>query len=161
MSGPQCCQSQYGTDISPSVVANLLTELQTYWPNEQDPSGGNLQSSLWAHEWNKHGTCSGLPQQQYFQQAMQIELSMPTPSAITGNIGGSLNLSDLAAAYGASQCQDGGDCIAGFSCTGQNGQSYLTGITTCWDTNFNQITCPSAVITQDACSDSTVYIQSF
>lgn len=155
-SWPQCCDSTYGNSVDTSVVEALLPELQTYWPNEQDPSGGTLSSSLWAHEWQKHGTCSNLPQKEYFQQAMDIELGMPTPSAITNNIGGSAQLSDLYAAYNANDCSEGGDCLVGFSCS----DSYLSSVTTCWDTNFSQITCPSAVFS-DACTDSQVSIQSF
>jgi ribonuclease T2 len=162
-SWPQCCQSQYGSDIDPQVAAELMTEFQTYWPNEEDPSGGDLSNSLWNHEWGKHGTCSGLDQKTYFSTAMNVELSMPTPDVITQNIGNSCALSDLQAAYGAQQCDEGGDCIAGFNCQSQNGQLYLAGVTTCWDTTFTQITCPAAVLSSQGkqCTDSTVYIQSF
>jgi len=44
---PQCCDSKYGNDIDPNVAQSLLPSFQTYWPNEQDPSGGDLSSSLW------------------------------------------------------------------------------------------------------------------
>jgi ribonuclease I len=165
-SWPQCCQSQYGSDIDPTIAAALLSEFQTYWPNEQDPdpiSGGDLDSALWNHEWGKHGTCSGLDQKTYFTQAMDLEIGMPTPSVISQNIGSSCALSDLQAAYNAQDCQAGGDCIVGFNCASQNGQLYLAGITTCWDPNFTQITCPAAVLGSQGkqCTDATVYIQSF
>ena len=55
-SWPQCCQSTFGTDIDPTIAQALLPEFETYWPNEQDPSGGDLSSSLWAHEWQKVST---------------------------------------------------------------------------------------------------------
>jgi len=158
---PQCCDSTYGSDIDPAVAAALLPLWETYWPNEEDPTGGDLNNSLWNHEWGKHGTCSGLPQKQYFTEAMNIELSMGTTSVITNNIGSSCALADLFSAYGASSCQSGGDCLVGFTCVNQNGQMYLSEVTTCWDTTFAQITCPSAVFTGKQCTDDNVYIQSF
>lgn len=159
---PQCCQSTYGTDIDPTIAQALLPEFQTYWPNEEDPTGGDLSSSLWAHEWQKHGTCSGLPQKTYFQSAMNIELAIGTPSVISNNIGGSCSLAELQAAFNAS-CESGADCMAGFNCDSQNGQLYLAGITTCYDQNLNQIICPNAVLSSQGtqCTDATVYIQSF
>jgi len=162
-SWPQCCQSQYGSDIDPTVAAELLNAFQLYWPNEEDPSGSDLGNSLWNHEWGKHGTCSGMPQKAYFQQAMDLEVGMPTPSVITDNIGSSCALTDLQAAFGAQDCEDVGDCIVGFQCASQNGQLYLSGITTCWDPNFNQITCSAAVLGSQGkqCTDDQVYIQSF
>ena len=162
-SWPQCCPSQYGSDIDPNVAKDLMPEFQRYWPNEQDPSGGDLADSLWNHEWGKHGTCSGMAQKDYFQQAMEIQLGMPTPDAITQNIGSSVSLSDLQSAYQAEDCSEGGDCIVGFNCQSQNGQLYLAGITTCWDPNFTQITCPAAVLSSQGkqCTKDTVYIQSF
>lgn len=160
---PQCCQSKYGSDIDPSVVSALLPELQLYWPNEQDPSGGDLAGSLWGHEWGKHGTCSGLPQRTYLETAMALQLGMPTPPAITNNIGGSVSLSELKAAFNATSCRSGGECMVGFSCTKQNGGLYLNAVTTCFDLHFNQIPCSASVLGSQGhqCTDDKVYILSF
>jgi len=160
---PQCCQSKYGSDIDPSVVADLLPALQLYWPNEQDPSGSKLSSSLWAHEWNKHGTCSGLPQKAYLQEAMTIQLQIPTPSVITNNVGGSCKLKDLQAAYGATDCLSGGDCIVAFNCASDSGKLYLSSVTTCWDQFYKQIRCPASVLSSQGkqCTNDDVYILSF
>lgn len=162
-SWPQCCPSRFGSNIDPNVFNSLESDLQLYWPNEQDPSGGDLQNSLWNHEWGKHGTCSGLDQRTYLTTAMQLLQNLGTPAVIGNNIGNNCQLSDLQAAFGGSGCTVGSDCIVGFNCANQNGQLYLSGVTTCWDKNFNQITCPAAVLGSQGrqCTASTVYIQSF
>ena len=93
---------------------------------------------------------------------MNIELSMGTPSVLSNNIGGSCSLAELQAAFNAT-CESGADCMAGFNCANQNGQMYLSGVTTCYDQSLNQIMCPGAVLSSQGsqCTDSTVYIQSF
>jgi len=197
---PQCCPSVYGSDLDVTVAKELLAAWKIYWPNEQDPSGGDLSNSLWAHEWyaltillagnyriarmslfllvlmlayvpvysiscvrGKHGTCSGLDQKTYFETAMNVEISMPTPSAITDNIGGTVSFSTLQRAFNATGCGSSDDCWTGFTCDSQDSDQYLSGITTCWDPDLNQIICPNAVLQSQGtmCSHSTIYIQSF
>ncbi|PUZ71561.1 hypothetical protein GQ55_2G322800 [Panicum hallii var. hallii] len=56
--GPTCCNN---ADFDMAKISNLTMELQKYWPSLycSSPSlcsGGH--GSLWAHEWEKHGTCS-------------------------------------------------------------------------------------------------------
>jgi len=158
---PQCCDSKYGNDIDPNVAQSLLPSFQTYWPNEQDPSGGDLSSSLRAHEWQKHGTCSGLDQRTYFTEAMSIELAMGTPAAITNNIGGAVELNELMQGFGAYNCQNGGDCIVGLTCQRQNGGQYLASVTTCYSPSFQRITCPASTIKNGGCTEQKIYLQSF
>jgi len=158
---PQCCQSSFGTDLDVSLAKSLLPALQTYWPNEQDPSGSDLSNSLWAHEWTKHGTCSGLDQRTYFTQAMNIEISSPTAAAISNNVGGTAYLSDLKDAYRMNRCSSGSDCWTGLSCSGSGSDQQLTGITTCWDTSFQQIICPAMSISGQQCTSEQINIPSF
>ncbi|RKG58598.1 hypothetical protein D7X30_13390 [Corallococcus sp. AB011P] len=65
------------------------------------------------HEWPKHGSCTGMDTRTYFQSTIDALLSLPgdqgTPAAITDNVGGSVALENLRAAFGQ------GDSVA-FSC---------------------------------------------
>jgi ribonuclease T2 len=45
-----------------------LQDMATYWPNCL--SGGN--DKFWSHEWSKHGTCSGLSQEDFFSTAISL-----------------------------------------------------------------------------------------
>lgn len=154
---PQCCQSTYGSSFSAAVFQKYKYDFSTFWPNEQDPSGSNLGNSLWNHEWGKHGTCSGLSQNDYFTSAFTVSSQMPTADAIVNNIGGSTTTQAILRFYGAT-CTAGNDCVVGLACDNSNN---LSGITTCWNKNLQQIVCPSAVIGQGQCSDGTVGITSF
>jgi|GEM_PF-1383116 len=75
--------------LDPSAIP---TNMATYGP-------AYTQDGLGMHEWSKHGTCSGLDQPTYFQNAIKLLLSLGgdqgTPSPITSNIGGQVSLSDL------------------------------------------------------------------
>jgi len=158
---PQCCQSKFGDTLDVTIAKTLLPAWKTYWPNEQDPSGGDLSSSLWAHEWGKHGTCSGLDQRTYFTEAMTIELGMGTPYALRDNVGGSVSLSDLKSAFKMSGCSSGGDCMAGLSCTGSGSNQQFAGLTTCWSPSFKQIICPAQSLSGQQCTSSQINIPSF
>ncbi|QAT86785.1 ribonuclease [Corallococcus coralloides] len=56
------------------------------------------------HEWPKHGSCTGMDARTYFQSNIDALLSLPgdqgTPAAITDNVGGSVALENLRAAFG-------------------------------------------------------------
>jgi ribonuclease T2 len=159
---PQCCQStRYGFDIDPKVVAQLLPALKVYWPNEQDPSGSDLSSSLWGHEWQKHGTCSGMDQKSYLTEAMSIELSMGTPAVLTQNVGGAAPLTELMAGFKANGCVKGQPCMAGLQCQYSGGQQWLAGVMTCWTKDFQRFPCPAAVIQNGGCTNSKIYIRSY
>jgi ribonuclease I len=109
----------------------------------------------------QHGTCSGLDQRTYLTQAMNIEISSPTPSVISSNVGGSVALSDLRSAFRMSRCGAGSDCWTGLSCSGSGDGQQLTGITTCWSTSFEQIICPAMSLSGQQCSSSQINIPSF
>lgn len=47
-----------------TAVEDLRAQLTEYWPNLLDGKGAE---SLWAHEWEKHGTCSPLKEKEYFE----------------------------------------------------------------------------------------------
>lgn len=52
-----------------SEVESLKSELLSNWPNLLQ---GQEEDSLWAHEWNKHGTCSRLKQFSYFSRTLAL-----------------------------------------------------------------------------------------
>lgn len=161
---PQCCDTGSGADLDPTVITNLLSSLQTYWPSEQNPDPvGDLSNSLWAHEWAKHGTCSGIDQNTYFNAAMTL-IATPefaTPAIVTSNIGGSVNPNDIESAFNnGTPCVAGTPCLVGLTCEGASGSESLSGLQTCWTQDWKQILCPVAVLGK-GCEDSTISIASF
>jgi ribonuclease T2 len=152
---PQCCQPQ--TPLNQTALNLLGDELHMYWPDCQSAPGYNT-SSFWAHEWGKHGTCSGLDQYTYFSGGLSVEVALDTPSVIQQNVGGTVGLSALYAAYAASSCDpSGGDCEVAFSCDNNNN---LAGVATCFTPDLQQIVCPAETVGQQTCSDP-VNIPSF
>lgn len=141
---PECCPSSYGPAIDPTVVNSLLAQFQEYWPSEQDPNPSPpYTASLWQHEWGKHGTCSGLAQSPYFQQAIATHLKLGTPSAIVNNIGRTVSRADVEAAYtGGSACVKGQSCMVGLGCSSK----FLADVTTCWSKTGKQMECPWLVL---------------
>ncbi|KAL3501422.1 hypothetical protein ACH5RR_035871 [Cinchona calisaya] len=61
------------TQFNPSEISDITTRMQKDWPSLACPSGDSL--SFWAHEWNKHGTCSEsiLDQHDYFAAALLLK----------------------------------------------------------------------------------------
>jgi len=146
---PQCCQSQYSATLNTSAIDPILSQLQQYWPNEQDPSGNQLSSSLWQHEWAKHGTCSGLDPDTYFRSAMKVEQIIGTLPVISQNIGGSVSRAQLESAYNnGSPCPTGGPCMVQINC---DSGSILSGVTTCWSKSLQQMECPGSFLGTPPC----------
>lgn len=56
----------------------VLSEAQKYWPSLMGPN-----PSFWAHEWTKHGTCTGLTQLQYFNMTLTARAQLASYSALT------------------------------------------------------------------------------
>ncbi|XP_034694136.1 extracellular ribonuclease LE-like [Vitis riparia] len=54
-------------------ISDLIILMQNNWPTLACPSGNGTK--FWAHEWNKHGTCSKsvLSQHQYFKAALGLK----------------------------------------------------------------------------------------
>ncbi|CAK9183742.1 unnamed protein product [Ilex paraguariensis] len=54
-------------------ISDLRSRMQKEWPTMACPSSDGLQ--FWAHEWNKHGTCSEsvLDQHKYFAAALNLK----------------------------------------------------------------------------------------
>ncbi|KAJ6312121.1 hypothetical protein OIU76_012056 [Salix suchowensis] len=67
---PSNCDANSPYD--PKKVADLRSGMQKNWPTLACPSGSGV--AFWAHEWEKHGTCSEsiLDQHGYFQAALNL-----------------------------------------------------------------------------------------
>jgi len=155
---PQCCQSVYGPGLNQTAINMVADDMHEYWPDEQADPGYNT-SAFWAHEWGKHGTCSGLDQFTYFSSAIAVEKALGTPAVITENAGGQVDLLTLYTAYEQPICDSGSDsCMVSLDCNSDS--NGLNTVTTCWDKELSIMPCPNEVIMNDSCPDS-VTIASF
>ncbi|KAL5981184.1 hypothetical protein ACLOJK_029105 [Asimina triloba] len=61
------------SEFDGSQMEDLLPEMQARWPTLACPT--NNGSRFWAHEWEKHGTCSEsvLSQHDYFEAALNLK----------------------------------------------------------------------------------------
>ncbi|KAL5722818.1 ribonuclease T2 [Ranunculus cassubicifolius] len=68
---PSNCDSH--SQFDGSEISDLKNEMEIEWPTLSCPSGDGLK--FWAHEWNKHGTCSEsvLDQKGYFETALNLK----------------------------------------------------------------------------------------
>ena len=67
-----------------------IDKMNTYWPSTDGPN-----EEFWKHEWEKHGTCSGLSQIDYFNTILNLHSSLPTPEFIKKNKGNEVKTKEL------------------------------------------------------------------
>jgi len=147
---PQCCQSVYGTSLNQTAINLLAAPMHQYWPDEAQQPGYNT-SDFWAHEWAKHGTCSGLDQYTYFSTALGVAEGINTPSVISNGVGNSVALAALYQGYGTGVCDQSGSCMVSIGCDNSGNFDHVT---TCWDAGtLTQMQCPNEVISDDSCPD--------
>ncbi|KAH7683611.1 Ribonuclease T(2) protein [Dioscorea alata] len=63
----------YKNRYDATKIKDLLPKMQTKWPTLECPSADG--SKLWAHEWNRYGTCSEsiLDQHSYFRAGLDLQ----------------------------------------------------------------------------------------
>ncbi len=127
----------------------------TYWPAVQYAETDPNYDSFWEHEWTKHGTCSGLTQQNYFQDTINLIEAFGTPASVTAAVGGNISASGLRNDFGGAN-------MVSLQC---NGGVYLSGAFTCWSRNSDgsvgtQTVCPADVQTEDTCTGSSLVVTS-
>jgi len=132
-----------------------MSTMTQYWPDVKYSTDSPDYDQFWVHEWTKHGTCSGLTQQDYFTQAINLSKLAGTPSLISSSIGLNISASSLRDSYG-------GASYVSLQCSGS---SYLSGTYTCYSRNTDgtvgaQTACPSDVIAEDTCTSTTLTISS-
>ncbi len=103
------------------------------------------------HEWTKHGTCSGLTQDQYFALAFKIFSKAPLSDVIENNIGSYVSYEQLIDGYG-------GKDMVWFGCNEYKDKQYLISINTFWSKDGKRI---SNMQNGNTCSkDDPIYIRS-
>ena len=149
-----CTTEAYDVESADYVGWDDMTE---YWPEVEYAVTDPEYTSFWDHEWTKHGTCSGLTQDTYFQTTINLIKSYGTPQSL-------INAADAKTTLSASTLRNdmGGASFASLQCVSGK---YLSGAYTCWKASnglpVSQIACPSDVIKEDSCSSSTLSIQTF
>ena len=53
------------------LTSQTLSDMNKYWPTCIDT---NTNEDFWSHEWSKHGTCTGMTQEEYFSQGISLYL---------------------------------------------------------------------------------------
>merc|ERR1719240_1512029 len=59
-----------GTPFDASALSDIQDQMKANWPSCRGHGGTN--AGFWAHEWQKHGTCSGMDEKSYFATALQL-----------------------------------------------------------------------------------------
>ena len=143
---PEYCTTE---PFDPNIPVQIgETRMQQYWPNVQYDINSPNYDNFWEHEWMKHGTCSGLSQNDYFQFALELTERIPTPSVLYNSIGKNMSASQLRYSLGDT------DNYVALQCKNQ----MLVGAYTCWNQTqnvpSNQMECPMSVVKEDSCSNS-------
>lgn len=141
-----CC---YQGKFDENKLAPLRNELLQKWPNLLP---NQPESSLWRHEWLKHGTCAKLDAklsglENYFNSTLRLFDSMPiyqwlTAARITPSNNKEYNINDL---HSAIEKGTGGhkvqlECSRDKNTRGSS--PYLAQIYICFDKTLQPIDCP-------------------
>uniref|UniRef100_A0A7S3HT29 Uncharacterized protein n=1 Tax=Spumella elongata TaxID=89044 RepID=A0A7S3HT29_9STRA len=152
---PQTCTKEPYDKASADYVG--WDDMTKYWPEvEYNPSDPNY-TQFWDHEWTKHGTCTGLSQNDYFQTTINLIKSFGTPDSL-------IKAADAKTTLSASTLRNdmGGASYAVLQCSGGK---YLSGVYTCWNQEngipTKQTACPKDVQSSDSCTSSTLSIETF
>ena len=143
-----CSTESFDPDVPLEIGWDTMI---TYYPDVKYAESDPDYDSFWEHEWDKHGTCSGLSQYDYFQQAILLTETFATPEVLHKyiNTTDSLSTSDLRNAFG-------GSTYTALQCSNTN---ILTGVYTCWSHSpVLQIECPESVQSEATCSAEYVTI---
>jgi len=160
---PQYSTGGYPSDCTDEpfdeeVIVDIgMDDMNQYWPNVKSNTSDPDYDSFWEHEWTKHGTCSPLSQENYFNTTLNLGKTFGTPSIITDNVGNMVSSDSIRSTFG-------GPTMVSLQC--ENG-NYLAGAFTCWSMSSidgspnKQIACATDVQGEDNCFDNMVTIPSF
>jgi ribonuclease T2 len=149
-------------EFNPQTLADLGEDkFNIHWPNVKAAKGKPGYTGFWEHEWHKHGSCTGLSQDEYFQSALNHFLL--TPDTVGRHYGSSVSKSEITGAYSNNSGVGGDDendvvliCVD---------NTYLSEVRVCVDRNKDgtgsrRIPCPASVISEGNCGD-TIRITKF
>lgn len=94
-SWPSTCSQE---KLDDTLLQDLSRDMLQEWPNVKATTNSPAYKNFWGHEWAKHGTCSGLSQEEYFSTALKLLLT--TPSIVKENYGSAVEREDLEEGYG-------------------------------------------------------------
>jgi|AntRauTorckE5430_2_1112549.scaffolds.fasta_scaffold07009_1 ribonuclease T2 len=155
-SWPSTCTKER---FNPSTVYDLGEDrFNRMWPNVKASANSKSHYSFWEHEWTKHGTCTSMTQDEYFDTALKHFLS--TPSIVREKYGKTVARDELLEAYRTDQSDEYGDVILVCS-----GGKYLSEVRVCIGKNADgtgskRIKCISQVAQEDTCG-SEITLQKF
>jgi ribonuclease I len=61
-----CTKEPFSED---NLSEETLKDMNIYW---MSCVNGNTNEKFWGHEWSKHGTCSGMSQEEFFSTAISL-----------------------------------------------------------------------------------------
>ena len=90
---PATCTSEgFDSSVPDEIGMDTMTK---YWPNVQESTSSSDYDDFWTHEWTKHGTCTGLAQETYFNTTITLAETFGTPSQYTAAVGSTVDADDL------------------------------------------------------------------
>jgi ribonuclease I len=60
-----------GPPFDPNAISSIESDLEAKWPSCYGKGGG--EDDFWSHEWEKHGTCSGMQELDFFNTALALQ----------------------------------------------------------------------------------------
>lgn len=67
---PQFCQPHNKLNLT--LLNPILPQLHRYWYSCYDNQPKHTDQTFWEHEWEKHGTCTGFSQFDYFNETLHL-----------------------------------------------------------------------------------------
>jgi len=129
--------------FNPNALSNLKSSLSQYWSSLYSD-----ENSFHSHEWQKHGTCSGMSQQDYFGTTLQLALHLDVYGALASagiTPGQKVSCQSVANAL-TNKYQ-----VNSFTISNQNG--YLSQIELCLSKDLRVTECPR----RNVCNGSAQY----
>ncbi|OAJ33104.1 T2 family ribonuclease [Piscirickettsia salmonis] len=151
VNSPGCDDPTSSCGVDYNKLKPIQDSLDQYMPGGED--------FLWNHEWQKHGTCSGLDQEPYFTAALNLETKLPT-------------LQDVSSPTSLEKLQQVFNNKATFYCSKdkETGKVYLKEVHTYWSYSANdqdkyipdqQLSIPSGENSNTCVAQDGIILRSF